>query len=114
MLIDVELEEWVGERDGGAVTRERGPHYRRKPVSEFQDRPARLTPRQAVFCRNLITLAVATNNEIPVDFEFPNGQSVYLDRGCIKIAERAGFIERLANGDSGAVESIRLRWQREE
>jgi len=33
-----------------------------------------------------------------------------MDYGCIKIAEHAGFIERLANSPSGVVESITLKW----
>lgn len=108
MVVDVELEEWRS----SPVVRERRADYRRKNAASFVDEPAGLTPRQGVFYRNLIQIAVAVENRnIPVDFDLADGRGVYLDRGCIKIAEHAGFIERLSNGPDGVVESIRLAWR---
>jgi hypothetical protein len=105
MIIDVQLEPY----EGSAVVRRRGSDYRRKPAGQFTDRPAKLGHRQAVFYRNLLRLAVARDSlEIPVDFELPDGTAVYLDRGCIKIAEHAGFIEALQDDASGLVSTIRL------
>jgi hypothetical protein len=81
-------------------------------ASDYMDVAARLTPRQAAFYRNLIRIAAELGSEdIPVEFELPNGHAVYLDRGCIKIAEHAGFIELLRDGASGNVETIRLTWR---
>lgn len=108
MIIEVELEEWPG----SPVVRERKADYTRWPAADFDDSPSRLTARQGVFCRNLIRLAVALENtEVPVDFELPNGNAVMLDRGCIKIAEHAGFIEPLVDARSGTVEVVRLAWR---
>jgi hypothetical protein len=107
MIIDVDLEEWPG----SPVIRERKTTYRRQPAADFGDEPAKLTPRQRVFYSNLMRLAIALESvEIPVDFELPNGTPVFLDRGCIKIAEHAGFIEPLQNGRSETLEHIRLAW----
>lgn len=108
MLIQVELEDWPGR---GAVIRGRTGDYERWSAERYQDQPARLTERQGVFYRNLIRLAEALQSrDIPVDFELPNGRNVWLDHGCIKIAEHAAFIEPLQNGPDGTVESIRLAW----
>jgi hypothetical protein len=105
MIIDVELEEW----SGSPVTRGRTKTYERKAATSFADEAARLTPRQGVFYRNLIRLAVALeSSEIPVDFELPDGSPVFLDRGCIKIAEHAHFIDSIIDGPSGVVDNIRL------
>ena len=110
MVVDVDLEFW----SGSAVVRAAGSDYQRQPVALYRDEPARLTERQAVFYRNLIRIAVATGmREIPVDFELPDGRRVFLDRGCIKIAEHAGFISSLSNGASGVVDSIYLAWSTE-
>jgi hypothetical protein len=107
MVIDVELEEW----DGSNVTHTQTVGYRRKNAADFNDEPAGLTPRQGVFYRNLIRLAqVLKSREIPVDFVL-RGRQVYLDRGCIKIAEHAGFIEPITDGPSGSVENICLAWR---
>jgi len=107
MIIDVDLEEWSGSR----VIRERDASYRRLSAADFNDRPARLTPRQCVFYSNLMRLAIALKSlEIPVDFELPNGTPLFLDRGCIKIAEHAGFIVPLQDAPSGTLEHIRLAW----
>jgi hypothetical protein len=108
MVLDMVVEEW----EGSDVTHIRGSDYRRWTATEFDDKPARLTPRQAVFYRNLIRMAVALQNrEIPVDFELPDGRQLYLDRGCIKIAEFAEFIEPIANSPAGTVDRIRLRFR---
>jgi hypothetical protein len=34
-----------------------------------------------------------------------------MDLGCVKIAEHAGFIEALGNGESGYLESVKLSWR---
>jgi hypothetical protein len=108
MRIDVDLEEWLP----SAVVRERRSDYQRKSAASFTDAPADLTLRQAVFYRNLIRLAgVLRTQTIPVDFELGSGTAFYLDRGCIKIAEHAGFIEPLEDGPDGVVGSIRLAWR---
>lgn len=99
------LEEWAG----SPVIRSRRSDYRRQPASNFNDKPAKLGERQAVFYRNLLRIAVKLGTlEIPVDFELSDGTAVYLDRGCIKIAEHAGFIRPLENDASGTVSTIRL------
>ena len=108
VTIAVDLEEWVG----SPVIRPVGRHYSRKPASAFSDEAASLTARQAVFDHNLIRIAESVGGpELPVDFELPDGRSLYLDRGCVKIAEHARFIEALKNGPTGVVDSIWLRWK---
>jgi hypothetical protein len=91
----------------------RAPQSRhRKSAASFNDEPADLTPRQGAFYRNLIRLAeVLRSPIISVDFEIGDGSAPYLDRGCIKIAEHAGFIEPLEDGPLGVVHSIRLAWR---
>ena len=86
--------------------------YRRMRADEFRDKPASLTERQANFYRNLIHLALATDSShLPVDFETADGARMCLDRGCIKIAEHAGFIRSLEDNDErGTVGSITLSW----
>jgi hypothetical protein len=92
------------------VIRSVGHEYERWAADRYSDAPARLKPRQAVFYRNLIEMALAGgSSDLPVDF-ICNGTHVYLDRGCIKIAEHAGFIERLANGPDGVVDAVTLSW----
>jgi len=87
MLLRVDLEEWRG----SPVIRDANSRYERKPARLFTDAPSRLKPRQAVFYRNLIRIAEAIQSSaIPVDFELEGRGAVYLDRGCIKIAEHAG------------------------
>jgi hypothetical protein len=105
--INVALEEWRGSR----VVRDVTQRYKRKAATDFQDAPAKLSGRQCVFYRNLIATALATGStEIPVDFGLRNGRRVYLVRGCIKIAEHAGFVARIRNDSTGVVSSIRLNW----
>jgi hypothetical protein len=105
MRIDVELERW----SGSPVTRPAGASYSRQPAALFRDEPADLTSRQAVFYRNLIRIAEAVGTErLPVDFELPDGTRQFLDRGCIKIAEHAGFIRPLENDLTGVVACVVL------
>lgn len=104
-ILSIALEEWTG----SPVVWLRRSGYRRLPASSFKDKPARLGERQAVFYRNLLRIAVELGTlEIPVDFELSDGTAVFLDRGCIKIAEYAGFIHTLENDASGTVSTIRL------
>jgi len=106
--IQFEHEPW----DGSQTVREAGEGYCRKPADQFTDRPARLTPRQMNFYRNLMSIALCLGSAtVPVDFEDTRGRRMYLDRGCIKIAAHAGFIEPLSNDQSGVVSEIRLRWR---
>ena len=108
MQIDVDLEDW----SGSAVVRRRGREYSRKAAVDFLDAPAKLTARQVLFYRNLMRLALASgSSRLPVDFELRDGTEMYLDRGCIKIAEHAGFIQPLENGISGTVDTIVLNWR---
>jgi hypothetical protein len=105
MIIDVQLDPYSGKSQ---VIHPRGPNYESWPVAKFKKTRATLTPRQAVFYRNLIQLAQALESPtIPVQFELADTEC-HLDRGCIKFAEHAGFIEPLQNGPTGVVESIRL------
>ncbi len=107
MILDIELEQW----DGSPVVREVKRGYIRKAAIEYQDEAAGLTARQAVFYRNLIRIAeVAQSPNIPVDFELSDGRRYFLDRGCVKIAEHAGFIEPIENDATGTVSSIRIAW----
>ncbi|NPU15675.1 hypothetical protein HL666_33475 [Bradyrhizobium sp. 83002] len=82
-----------------------------KPASGFADEPARLTPRQAAFYRNLVRLAEQVGSRtLPITFLTKQGASKRMDHGCIKIAEHANFIEPLADSPSGVVETISLSW----
>jgi len=93
------------------VLRKVGTGYRRKAADEFFDEPASLTLRQALFYRNLISMATALkSNVLPVDFETASQGSFYLDRGCMKIAVHAGFLLPLENDSSGTVSSVTLSW----
>lgn len=104
--VDVELEDWIG----SPVVRLVRPGYARLPASSYQDEPAQLTARQAVFLRNLVRFAEAINTgDIPVDFTV-GGAHLYLDRGCVKMAVHSGFLQELVNGPEGVVESVRLSW----
>ncbi len=108
MRIDVELEGW----SGSPVSRLAGPSYSRQSAALFLDEPADLTPRQAVFYRNLIRIAETVGGDrLPVDFELPDGMRKFLDRGCIKIAEHAGFIRPLENDATGVVAFVVLTFQ---
>ncbi|HEV3184953.1 MAG TPA: hypothetical protein VGZ49_08725 [Xanthobacteraceae bacterium] len=105
--LNAELESWSGSGVFHPITSQ----YRRKPVDQFADKPARLTPRQAIFYRNLIRIAEETKSrDLPLEYVLPGGTHVHLDYGCIKIAVLAGFLEPLVNGPSGLVENITLSW----
>lgn len=107
MQILVDLEDW----EGSPVVRTAGRDDARKPAAAFRDEAAGLTDRQAVFYRNLISIASKLKSgDITVDFETRDGTRCYHDRGCIKIAEYAGFISPLADDASGTVSTIRLGW----
>ena len=108
MIIDVRIESW----SPSPVVRPVPNRYQRISARQFRDFAAGLTPRQAVFYRNFIRMAEALQSpEIPVDFELPAGDRLFLDRGCIKIAEHAGFIQTLADDASGTVGTVRLAWR---
>ena len=82
-----------------------------RPADQFADAPAKQTARQSAFYRNLVRLAEqAGARTLPINFLTMSGAAKRMDYGCIKIAEHAGFIERLANSPSGIVESITLTW----
>ncbi len=87
--------------------------YRRRRAQEFSDEPAQLTERQVNFYQNLIRLALAVGSrDLPVEFEIHDGTRMYLDRGCIKIAEHARFIVPLENNDElGTVGHVTLAWR---
>jgi hypothetical protein len=102
---------WQDRRDRQTVN-EVGPRYQRLPASEYTYKPSRLSPWLANFYGNAIHLALAVGSrDLPVDFETLDGRAMYLDRGCIKMAEYAGFIEKLKNDRTGIVTSIRLSWR---
>jgi hypothetical protein len=94
---------------GFDTVRDMKPSYKPMRCADLADKQAKLTKRQASFYRNLITLAQAMgSNVIPIEFELGGRGRVFLDRGCVKIAEHAGFIEPLSDGPSGFLETIRL------
>lgn len=99
--------------DGPSATvRIAGPAYKRRNSAQFKERPPTMSARQANFYRNLILLAQACKSEVlPVDFETMDGRRLFLDRSCIKIAERAGFIGKLRDDRAGQVSQIKLRWK---
>lgn len=108
MIINVTLERW----HGSPVIRTVNRTYSRKPAAAFDDAAAGLTPRQAIFYRNLIRIAEAVRGgTIPVDFTLPSGEVLYLDRGCIKISELSGFIAPLTDDESGLVSTISIAWR---
>ena len=93
------------------VVRAVRPGYRRVPASEYRDSRtgAASAGRQQAFPANLDRIAAAVGSPvIPIDFELADGRRVYLDRGCVKMAERSGRIERLVDGPGGVVEAGRL------
>ena len=82
-----------------------------RPADQFADAPAKQTARQSAFYRNMVRLAEQTGaRTLPINFLTISGLAKRMDYGCIKIAEHAGFIERLANSPSGVVETITLTW----
>lgn len=88
-----------------------GQKYEYRQASNLTDKPARLTPRQAVFYRNLIRLSeLLESEEIPIDFVDATGTHMAIDLGCVKIAEHAGFLKPLANGPDGKMRAVHLNW----
>jgi hypothetical protein len=88
-----------------------GSNYKYRTAEEFIDEPSRLTERQSVFYRNLITIAEKLQSqEIPIDFIDAAGAHMAMDAGCVKIAEHAAFLQPLANGPDGRVHTVRLSW----
>lgn len=94
---------------GFDTIRDMNPSYKPMASADLADKPARLTARQASFYRNLIAIAAATeSDEIPIVFELTGRGVVFLDRGCVKMAEHAGFVRPLSDGPEGYLQSIRL------
>ena len=86
--------------------------YKPMAAGDFKDEPARMTERQASFYRNLIAVAQETQSGVlPVIFDHATMGTVFWDRGCIRIAEHAGFIRPLTNGPSGYVETLELAFK---
>ena len=107
--IDVQLEAWRGR---SPTMRPCRSGYRRWRATQFRDMPADLTERMENFVRNLIRLARAVrSNIVPVEFSTADGRRFRMDRGCIKIAERAGVICRLQEDDEQRIGTIRLKWR---
>jgi hypothetical protein len=106
-IIQAELESGPG----FDTVRDMNASYKPMSSTELADKPARLTARQASFYRNLIAIAEATqSDDIPIVFELAGRGVVFLDRGCVKMAEHAGFVRPLADGPSGSLETIRLNF----
>jgi hypothetical protein len=92
------------------VLRVRKADYARKRAEDYADKPASLTERQALFYRNLMQIAQhLKSNELPVEIDTRQG-SFFLDRGCVKIAVHAGFLQALENDENGTVSKIKLAW----
>lgn len=105
--IDIHLEQHTG--GPSQPFHPAGDNYKYRDASELSDLPASLTPRLAVFYRDLIRLAERLNSQdLPVHFIDATGAHMAMDLGCVKIAEHAGFIQPLSNGSSAGLESIRL------
>jgi hypothetical protein len=105
----ITLEKWSG---GSSDVFHPAGNYIARRAGSLTDAPARLTARQAVFYRNLIRLAEELGSQdLPVRFTDAAGTDVAMDLGCVKMAEHAGFIQRLTDGPSGFLESVRLTWK---
>jgi hypothetical protein len=106
-LISAQLESGPG----FDTVRDLNSAYKPMSAKALADRPARLTKRQASFYRNLIAIAEAIQSgTIPVVFELEGKGPVFLDRGCIRMAEHAGFVRPLIDGPSGHLEEVRLNF----
>jgi hypothetical protein len=107
--ISIELETWPDGPSQGFHPVKGEYEYRK--AETLTDLPARLTGRQAVFYRNLIRLAeVLQSQTIPIHFIDAKDRHVAMDLGCVKIAEHAGFVKTLANGQGGYLEGVALGW----
>ncbi len=96
---------------GFDTVRDMNPTYKPMSAADLADKPARMTARQASFYRNLIAIALASqSDEIPIVFQLAGRGAVFLDRGCVKMAEHAGFIRPLTDGSEGCLESVRLNF----
>jgi len=106
-IIDIHLEKHSG--GPSQPFHSAGPKYQYRKAAELTDMPAKLTPRLAVFYRDLIRLAERLQSqELPIDFIDGSGTHVAMDLGCVKIAEHGGFIQPLKDGPNGELETIRL------
>ena len=89
--------------------RDRPSKYERWPSQKYEDKRAGRTERQRNFHDNLNRMALASGSDtLPVDFTARDGKQMYLDRGCIKMAENSGFICELSNDPDGVVSEIKL------
>ncbi len=89
--------------------RDRPSNYERWPSQKYEDKRAGRTERQRNFHENLNRMALASGSDtLPVDFTVREGKQMYLDRGCIKMAENSGFICELSNDPGGVVSEIKL------
>jgi hypothetical protein len=107
-LINFEVAEW----SGSPVLRHDNKSYSRRKADDYKDKPARLTDRQMVFYVNLMRMARALDSStLPVDFTHANGNRMFMDHGCIKIAVHAGFLRPLVDDASGIVSTVELAWR---
>ena len=107
MVISAQLESGPG----FDTVRDMNSAYKPMSAKALADKPARLTARQASFYRNLIAIAQAIQSDtIPVLFELEGRGPVFLDRGCIRMAEHAGFVRPLVDGPDGYLEEVRLNF----
>ena len=89
--------------------RDRPSKYERWPSQKYEDKRAGRTERQRNFQENLNRMALASGSDtLPVDFTARDGKQMYLDRGCIKMAENSRFICELSNDPDGVVSEIKL------
>ena len=92
------------------VLRQRKADYARRRAEEYRDKPASLTARQALFYRNLMQIALyLKSNDLPVEIDTIQG-NFFMDRGCVKIAVHAGFLQALENDENGTVSMVKLAW----
>jgi hypothetical protein len=81
---------------------------RLRSAASFKDKPARLTEREADFCKLLIDLALqARSPRIPAVFDSTAGRLIF-DQGCMKMAEHRGFVRPLTDDADGVVSSVEL------
>jgi hypothetical protein len=89
-----------------------GQSYKYRQAASLTDAPAKLTPRLAVFYRDLIRMATELGSqELPIDFIDANGDHKAMDLGCVKIAEHAGFLLPLTDGPDGTMKTVRLSFK---
>lgn len=89
--------------------RDRTSKYERWPSQKYEDKRSGRTERQRNFHENLEQMALALGSDtLPVDFAVQDGRQMFLDRGCIKMAENSDFICQLSNDQDGVVSEIKL------